>query len=372
MGSKNGHENEANDISSKNGFLLISKYRYAIMGIAALWILCFHAWIPVTPAYDPDNFEFFSFLEHYLKNIGYCGVDIFLLLSGLGLTFAIKKGSLFNFYYRRLRRIVLPSLVVFIFLWKVFGWSTTEFIQNASGYTFYFKNAECILWFIPAIVTLYLLFPFYYMAFNKVKSKVLFTAAVIAVWFIISFLLKDIMRTDLYGFTNRIPVFLIGVLFGYLTQNRKNIVFTIKTYICLILILALGLYLTYLATMLNYPMILPVGNCFLPNLLIAVSLPFLIAKLLDLAGRHLSWFGKGLNIVLGFFGTFTLESYCVQEWFIKIIPDLMNDGISIHIINLGMFFLINATAFVASLIFKYFWKLVELPFKKKTAETKAN
>ena len=372
MKSKDRHENGENDISSKNGFLLISKYRYAIMGIAALWILCFHAWIPVTPAYTPDNFKIFSFLERYFKIIGYCGVDIFLLLSGLGLTFAIKKDSLIKFYYRRLRRIVLPSLVVFVFLWKVFGWSTTEFIQNASGYTFYFKNAECTLWFIPAIVTLYLLFPFYYKVFNRAKSKELFTAGTIIVWFLISMILKDVMRTDLYGFTNRIPVFLIGILFGYLTQNRKNIVFTIETYICLILTLSLGLYLTYLATMLYYPMILPVGNCFLPNLLIAVSLPFLIAKLLDLADRHLSWFGKGINTVLCFFGTFTLESYCVQEWFIKIIPDLMTDGISIHLINLGMFFLINATAWVASVLFKYFWELVELPFKKKKAKTKAN
>ena len=354
-----------NKTDSRNGFLLLSKYRNAIMGIAALWILCFHAWIPITPIHAEGIFSIFSFLERYLKNIGYCGVDIFLLLSGLGLTFAIKKSSLIVFYYRRLRRIVLPSLVVFVVLWRVFGWSTTEFIQNASGYTFYFKSAECVLWFVPAIVTLYLLFPLYFKLFDKAKNKILFTAVTITIWFIISFVLKDILRTDLYGFTNRIPVFLIGILFGYLTQNRKDIVFNKVTYICLIITLAVGLYLTYLATFFAYPMILPVGNCFLPNLLISVSLSLLVAKLLDLAEKHLSKFGKGINIVLGFFGTFTLESYCIQEWFIKIIPDLMNDGISIHLINLGMFFVINATAWIASLAFNYFWKLVEIPFKKK-------
>ena len=355
----------ADNIDTRNGFLLISKYRNAIMGIAALWILCFHAWIPVTPSYTPDNFRFFSFLERYIKTIGYVGVDIFLLLSGLGLTYAIKKSSLIKFYYRRLKRIVLPSLVVFIFLWKVFGWSTLEFFQNISGYSFYFKNADGTLWFVPAIVTLYLLFPLYFKLFSKAKNKFIFTAAVITIWFIASLLLKDIMRTDLYGFTNRIPVFLIGILFGYITQNYKNIVFKPWAYICLIITLAIGLYLTYLATMLGYPMLLPVGNCFLPNLLIAVSLPFLIAKLLDIAEHHLGAFGKGINIVLIFFGTFTLESYCIQEWFIKIIPDLMNDGISIHLINFGMFFVINATAWVLSVLFKYFWKLVEMPFKKK-------
>ena len=123
-----------------------------------------------------------------------------------------------------------------------------------------------------------------------------------------------------------------------------------------------------LTSILNYSFILPYSNI-LPNCLIAVSLPFLIAKILDLAERHLSLFGKVLVTVISFFGTFTLESYCIQEWFIKIIPDLMNDGISIHLINLGMFFVINATAWVASVLFKYFWELVEIPFKKhKTVE----
>lgn len=361
-----------NEINSRNGFLLVSKYRNAIMGIAALWILAFHAWVPITPVPSSENFNIFGFLERYLKIIGYCGVDIFLLLSGFGLTFAIKKGSLLRFYYRRLRRIILPFMVVSAFLWRVFGWSTLEFIKHISGYNFYFEKADGIMWFVPSIVTLYLLFPLYYKLFCKAANKIVFTAVATFVWFIISLLLQNIMRTDLYGFTNRIPVFLIGILFGYITLNRKDIVFKAWTYILLVIILAIGLYLSYLTTLQNVYLILPVGNCFLPNLLIAISLPFLIAKILDLAERHLSLFGKMLTAVIGFFGTFTLESYCVQEWFVRIIPDLLNDGISIHLINLGMFFVINATAWAASVLFRYFWELIELPFKKKKTKAKAN
>ena len=353
-----------NDIDSRNGFLLVSKYRNAIMGIAALWVLFFHAWIPVMPVSTAEHFNFFGFTERYLKAIGYCGVDIFLLVSGLGLTFAIKKGSLLNYYYRRFKRIILPPLVVSLLLWHIFGWSTGEFLRNISGYNFFFKDTTCFLWFIPAIVTLYLLFPLYYKVFDKARNKLLFTALAIALWLVVSLLLLRVMRPDLYGYTNRIPVFLIGVLFGYITQNRKNIEFKLWTYIALIITLALGLYLAYLTSILNYSFILPYSNI-LPNCLIAVSLPFLIAKILDLAKRHLSLFGKVLTVIISFFGTFTLESYCVQEWFVKIINDLMDDGISIHLINLGMFFIINATAWVASVLFKYFWELVELPFKKK-------
>lgn len=371
MSSKSSIKNPAIGKESQNGFLLVSKYRNAVMGIAALWVLFFHAWIPITPLSTAEHFNLFGFIERYLKAIGYCGVDIFLLVSGLGLTFAIKKGSLLRFYYRRFRRILLPPLVVSLLLWGIFGWTALEFLRNISGYNFFFKDTTCFLWFIPAIVTLYLFFPLYYKFFEKAGNKYLFTAGAIALWLAISLLLLKIMRPDLYGFTNRIPVFIIGILFGYITQNKKDIVFTVWTYICLMITLALGLYLAYLTSILNYGFILPYSNI-LPNCLIAVSLPFLIAKLLDLAERHLSLFGRILTAVISFFGTFTLESYCVQEWFVKIINDLMDDGISIHLINLGMFFVINATAWVASVLFKYLWELIELPFKKKKAKTKAN
>lgn len=353
-----------NETERRNGFLLLSKYRNAIMGLAAIWVLLFHAWLPIMPASTPEHFNLFGFLEIYFLDIGYCGVDIFLLVSGIGLTFAIKKGSLLRFYYRRFRRLVLPPLVVSLFLWNIYGWTTKEFFRNISGIDFFIKNTTCYLWFIPAIATLYLLFPLYYKIFEKACKKTLFTAAVIVLWFIISLLLNGHIRENIYGFTNRIPVFIVGILFGYLTQIRKDIVFTKKHYICLTLVLAAGFYFAYLTMNLKHNFILPYVNI-LPNFLIAVSLPFLIAKLLDLAERYLPKIGKFLAAAIGIFGTFTLELYCVQEWFVKIIGDMMNDGISKHMINLCMFFTINATAWVASMVFKYFWELVELPFKRK-------
>ena len=71
-----------------HGLDLISKYRGAIMGFAALWILFFHEWVTLFV-----NNQVGVNIEGYLKRIGFCGVDIFLLLSGIGLTFAIRKGQ---------------------------------------------------------------------------------------------------------------------------------------------------------------------------------------------------------------------------------------------------------------------------------------
>ena len=103
-------ENADNSISN-NGFKLIMQYRNVIMGIATLWIYIFHAWIPIFNNPTGNITLFCHYIEEYIRKMGYCGVDIFLLLSGMGLTYAIKKGSLARFYYRRIRRVFIPYLV---------------------------------------------------------------------------------------------------------------------------------------------------------------------------------------------------------------------------------------------------------------------
>lgn len=98
----------------KNGknsiYSLISKYRYVLMGIAALWILFYHEWQLITP--DIDSIRR---IECYIKGIGYVGVDIFLFLSGIGLPNSYKKSkSIGDFYLKRMKRILLPFLFMSI------------------------------------------------------------------------------------------------------------------------------------------------------------------------------------------------------------------------------------------------------------------
>ena len=118
-----------------HGLDLISKYRGAIMGFAALWILFFHEWVTLFV-----NNQVGVNIEGYLKRIGFCGVDIFLLLSGIGLTFAIRKGNVLTFYYRRIKRILLPFLVMAIIRCALEKWPIIEFWKNISGINFYTKK----------------------------------------------------------------------------------------------------------------------------------------------------------------------------------------------------------------------------------------
>lgn len=348
--------------NGKNGFQLVSKYRGAIMGIAALWILVFHAWVILSDGLQHSGFRLINFVEHFIKDIGFCGVDVFFFLSGIGLTFAIKKESLPKFYYRRIRRVALPALSIGIIRGIVQDWSLIDILCKISGFNFFMVNIYNFLWFVTAIIILYIFSPFYWKLFDKAHNKILFTVCAILIWLMIVLIVRDNIRIDLFAFINRIPVFLIGILIGYLTQNNRNVVFSAQTYIILILMLITGLYLEYQTNYLYDELIVPKGNSFLPTTLIAISLSFLTAKILDVIEHHFPRFGKAVVKTLGFFGMISLEMYCIQWWFADMVPLFVEDGIPKIIINIGVFILITATAWVSSVLFKYFWELVEKPF----------
>ncbi len=69
----------------KNSIALISKYRNMLFGLAAIWIYLAHEWV-----YLLGDFKIACDIE-YIISYGFCGVDIFILLSGLGLIYSIEK-----------------------------------------------------------------------------------------------------------------------------------------------------------------------------------------------------------------------------------------------------------------------------------------
>lgn len=72
---ENIKENKKTDTKAQNDLSLLFKYRKFLMGFAALWILMTHEWQIVT-----NETSFFFVTENFIKRIGFCGVDIFLLL----------------------------------------------------------------------------------------------------------------------------------------------------------------------------------------------------------------------------------------------------------------------------------------------------
>lgn len=341
-------------------FSLLSNYRKAIMGFAALWILFFHEWQPLL-----GEAAHLGQVEVYLKRIGFCGVDIFLFLSGIGMIFSIQKKSLCSFYYRRFQRLFLPFFVVCLLRFLTEHWEIQWFWKNLTGYNFYHYNIYAFLWFVPAIATLYLLFPLYHKLFSKTKNPLFFTVTVFALWLLLTLYFRGGQRQDLFGFTNRIPVFIVGIYTGWLIQN-KSIQFTPSVWVMLSSIFVLGLYEAYIANFKGWGFTVPSSNCCFPNLLISISLPFLLAKGLDLLHRvpYIRVVGKGITKFLAFFGGISLELYCIQEWLgEKMIPKVQASHGSL-VTNFIFLLLVTTAALGLHLTIQYFWKLVDFGIEK--------
>lgn len=348
----------------KDGLKLISKYRTAIMGFAALWILYFHEGLMVF-----EKVPVIGKIELFLKSTGFCGVDIFLFLSGMGLTYAIQKSSLPMFYYKRIKRLIIPFLFMAILRACLEHWNTQTFFLNFFGVNFYIKSIYSYLWFIPAILTLYLFFPLYYFFFSKAKSKLVFTTGVIGVWFILTLIFATIIRPDMFGFTNRIPIFVIGILIGYY-QQHKSFEFTIGTYLVLLIFLGIGIYLSVKTNMEKMPLLIPSANNCLPNCLITISSSCLFAKFFDILSNKVKVLAKILLGFLGIFGMISLEFYCVQEFVGGKLMPLLFNKFSNFATNMIILAAVTVSAFVLYFISKYIFIGIERLFKIDTKKSK--
>ncbi len=101
------------------------------------------------------------------------GVDLFLFLSGFGLTISALKQplSILGFYKKRLKKLFLPMwffLVIFIlldfFILKK-SYSITEVVQSFAGFfpkADLFLNIDSPLWYFSIIFFYYLIFPLFF------------------------------------------------------------------------------------------------------------------------------------------------------------------------------------------------------------------
>lgn len=300
------------------------KWRTTLMGFAALWIYIFHEW-KLTVGSDAIHQGLVIF-----KRLGFCGVDIFFLLSGIGLTYSYSKNcQILTFYLKRLKRLLPIFWGVGIIIALIDHWSLEQILGNLLCYNFWTKSMYSFLWFIPAILFLYFVFPWYYKLFLTCKSKICCLLISLELWLITAIAFQSIIRTDLYGMINRIPIFLVGIYLGYLLQH-DGIPIPAGGYIFFIVSLFLGLQLAYLCNFRELTILVPVSNC-LPNFILAITLFFLLSKVFNVLDKKRHQQSLLLK-VLGFYGNMSLEFYCIQEWLCKKVEPLLITYVSNHII----------------------------------------
>ena len=339
---------------------IINRYRSPIMGFAALWILFFHFWQPLFSDGAP---AVLFYIENVTKRLGFEGVDIFFLLSGMGLTYSIGKHSLGGFYLRRLKRLAVPFIAVAVLRAVCERWGLRAFLFVVSGANFFVGNMYFFLWFVTAIAVLYLVFPLYWRLFSRARSKTAFTLAVIAVWYVLSLLLRGVLRDDMYGFTNRIPVFIVGVLLGWCAQNDVRLPSRRIAAVIAAALTAAGLVLSFLCNFRGVELLLPQSNCCLPGFLTALGLTALLSELFCLLDKAAAM--RWINRALGFVGGISLEFYCVQEFLGSKTVNLLTGRIPDIAVNIAVLAVVTLSGWVLHRANSLLWQCADSVHAKK-------
>lgn len=224
---------------NKNNFHLgwFSKYRNELFGLSMLELIFFHYTENISNAIndgilDPDSTPIVSFLNNFHDYIGSIGVEIFVILSGMGLFYSFEKNhNLGYFYKRRLRRVVIPYLIVAVPFWVISDNAfradgAIETIKDISFYTF-FSDGTNTLWFIGFITAMYLVFPVVYALVGKRGTHDVSNMCILIAILDVTMILIRKYFPEIGGNISiaygRAPDFVIGVFLGKYIQDDKEI-----------------------------------------------------------------------------------------------------------------------------------------------------
>lgn len=111
--------------AGRPSYELLSKYRGVLMGVQILLIMAFHYTEDLSNAADHFNGPAQVFYDY----IGSSGVDMFLMISGLGLYYSWKRNpDAGAFYRKRLTRVLVPYVAV-----ALVGWIWFDFVHSDAG-----------------------------------------------------------------------------------------------------------------------------------------------------------------------------------------------------------------------------------------------
>ena len=249
--------------------------------IAAFQILFFHLWAPLTSTQ----------IEQFILKTAYVGVDMFFFLSAYSL--AGREIDYVPFLKDRVLKLY-AKFAFFVLIMALFSKSfgVIRAVKSLTFIEFFQKGGGAFLWFIPAILIFYAVYPLF-LKWNS-RFKVIW---VLLIWLTGSVFAEHVLSyTAVFIFTNRIPVILAGYLFKtYCTKNNN----LRRSFIVLIAAGGLLLHMYGFKVRLNFPIKDMFYVLAIPSVLGLVTLSSYVKK----------------YAVTESLGSITLELYAVQMIF---------------------------------------------------------
>lgn len=151
----------------------VSLHRPVIYGFTALWIVFYHTISDLPSGALHDAL-------YWLKYNGAVGVEIFVLLSALGCYHSLERNpGVPGFYKRRFLRVAPCAFIVSVICYGLVGWIDVKEFLGAITFFPYWLGFDA-LWFVPLILTLYLVYPLIHRLQKRYPKAIwgLFAAAV--------------------------------------------------------------------------------------------------------------------------------------------------------------------------------------------------
>ena len=197
---------------------VLSRYRTELMGAAIGWVMLFHSF----------DLDLGHWAVNWLRAAGFGGVDIFIVLSSMGLVMSLarREQDYSSFMARRASRILpayyivmVPYTIFFILYYKT-GWS--GLIWNCLLLYYWVRPAAAFNWYIAGSMSFYAVTPLCYRRLRRSRHREVLTAAAI----LIASLANTLLTREGYWYAMdvafRVPLFFLGLLMGfYVVEERR-------------------------------------------------------------------------------------------------------------------------------------------------------
>ena len=287
----------------------ISRERGSLMGIAILFIMLYHSGFVI----ESDAFKW-----------GDIGVEMFAVLSAIGVCFSLThQTSVTHFYKRRLLRILPAYFVVATpyalyrhFAYGASWWHVASVITGVSTF-----RGDITFWFVSYILVCYFLTPLFLSVKKTLDRPFALTGIVMVVSYVL-FLLLNRMIANCYVWCLRFPAFALGCdLYDYVMVSGKND-YEKNTSIKRLVVSVIGVILSISLLYLISRFVVNVSFRLLGYLIIVIPLILSLSDIFSIS--------KYSSSVFSFLGGITLELYLLHEH--VVLPFIMRFNVNRWII----------------------------------------